>query len=85
MVSVLFGLCALTSLMCAFLLLRAYFRSRSLVLWWSGLCFAGLMVSNVVLVFDKLVFTNVNLQVWRLAIILVSLALLLYGLIYADE
>jgi hypothetical protein len=55
------------------------------VLLWSGLCFSGLMLSNAVLVLDKLVYTDIDLLPWRLWITLVSLAALLFGLIYANE
>ncbi|HZP64914.1 MAG TPA: DUF5985 family protein [Rudaea sp.] len=83
--SLVYALCAVTALLCAVLLLRSYARSRSRVLFWSGLCFTGLMVSNVVLVLDKLVYLDVDLQPLRLWITLVSLLMLLFGLIYANE
>lgn len=85
MAAVVYSLCGLTALLCAFLLLRAFVHTRSRVLWWSGLCFCGLTVSNAVLVLDKLVYTEIDLQPWRLAATLVSMLLLLYGLLYADE
>lgn len=80
-----YGLCALTSLISAFLLLRGYFRTRSTILWWSGLCFCGLSLSNAVLIFDKLVFPDVDLSLWRSGSTLVSLCLLIYGLINAKD
>lgn len=83
--SFVYGLVALTSLLCAVLLLRAYARSRLRVLLWSGLCFCGLVVSNGVLILDKVVFPDVNLLSVRLWITLLSLLLLLYGLIYESE
>lgn len=85
MASVLYGLCALTALACAALLLRAYRGSGSALLLWSGLCFCGLMVSNAVLVVDKLLMPEVNLLSVRLAVTAVSMLLLLYGLIYRSE
>jgi hypothetical protein len=80
-----YGLCALTSLLCALLLLRAFFRTRSSILWWSGLCFCGLTLSNTVLIFDKLVYPDIDLLGWRSWTTLISLALLVYGLINAKE
>lgn len=80
-----YGLCALTSLLCALLLLRAFFRTRSSILWWSGLCFCGLTMSNTVLIFDKLVYPDIDLLGWRSWTTLISLALLVYGLIIAKE
>ena len=85
MATFVYTLCALTSLMCAFLLLRAFYRTRSKVLWWSGLCFCGLVLSNTVLILDKLVYVDINLLGWRLWITLISLSLLLYGLVNSDE
>jgi hypothetical protein len=68
------------------LLLQAYFRSRYRLLLWSGLCFAGLTASNLLLVFDKVIFpTSVDLQVWRTGIALAAMTVLLYGLILDAE
>ena len=80
-----YTLCALTALLCACLLLQAYLRSRSRLLLWSGLCFAGLTANNVVLVLDKLVFLSTDLSVWRTILALASMAILLYGLIWDSE
>lgn len=74
-------LCALTSLTCAVLLFRGYLHSRVSLLLWSGLCFAGLMVENVMLFVDLVVVPDVNLFPWRNLAALVGLTLLLYGLI----
>ena len=83
--SLVYTLCAVTALLCAILLLRGYRNTRSKVLLWSGLCFAGLMLANAVRVLDKLVYTDIDLSPWRNAITLASLSMLLYGLIYARE
>jgi uncharacterized protein DUF5985 len=84
MAAVIYSLCALTSLACAVLLLRGYARTRAKLLFWSGLCFAGLTVNNVVLVLDRFVFLEVDLIPLRLATAVVALALLLHGLIWED-
>jgi hypothetical protein len=75
-------LCALTSVACAVLLLRGYSRSRLRLLLWSGLCFAALAVSNLVLFADLVVFQGVDMSLWRSTIGLVGIATLLYGLIW---
>lgn len=80
-----YGLCALTSLMCTFLLMRGYLRTRSTILFWSGLCFAGLTLSNAVLILDKVVFPDVDLSPWRGWSTLLSVSLLIYGLINAKD
>ncbi|HEU4621458.1 MAG TPA: DUF5985 family protein [Burkholderiaceae bacterium] len=82
---IVYTLCALTSFACMTLLLRGYLRTRFRLLFWSGLCFAGLTVNNVLLVMDRIVFTDVDLQPFRLSAALLAMLLLLYGLIYEDE
>jgi hypothetical protein len=85
MAAIIYGLCALTALFCAVLLLQAYRRSGYRLLLWSGLCFAGLTANNVLLVLDKLVFTELDLSLWRNSAALLSMAVLLYGLIWDSE
>jgi len=75
-------LCALTSTACAVLLLRGYERSRFRLLLWSGLCFVGLALNNVLLVVDKRVIPEMDLSVWRTLPALVGIALLLYGFVW---
>lgn len=73
-----------TSLLCAFLLLRAYRRSRYKLLLWSGVCFCGLTLNNVLLMLDKVVFTSYDLLTLRLVAALLALLPLLYGLIFEE-
>jgi hypothetical protein len=78
-------LCALTSLACAWLLLYRYRNSGHRLLFWSGLCFAVMTLNNLLLVFDKLVFPDIDLLPYRNASALVAVLLLLYGLIDEKE
>lgn len=78
---VIYSLCALTALSCAFLLLRSYWRTRFRLLLWSGMCFVGLTANNVLLVLDRMVFTEVDLSTWRLTLALVAVLLLVAGLV----
>lgn len=55
-----YALCAITSLLCAFLLLRGYRRNRTKLLFWSSICFAALAVDNIVLAIDLAVFPEVD-------------------------
>jgi hypothetical protein len=82
MAALFYGLCTLTALLCALLLLRAYSRSRYKLLLWGGLCFAGLTANNAMVVVDKLFLPEFNLFTWRLAVALISVLVLLYGLIW---
>lgn len=71
--------------LCALLLLRAYARVRQRLLLWSGLCFAGLTLSNSLVVVDLAVVPELSMYAWRLAVAAVSLLLLLYGLIFESD
>ena len=86
MASFVYILGTLVTLLCAVLLLRAYARVRLKLLLWSGLCFAGLTISNG-LVFVDLVMTppDVSLYGWRLGVAALSMAMLLFGLIWEGE
>jgi hypothetical protein len=81
-----YSLCTLTSLACAWMLLGSYRRTGHRLLFWSCLCFVGMTINNALLMVDKLVFpTSVDLLPYRLATAFLSVALLLYGLIYEKE
>lgn len=75
----------LTVALCAVLLLRAYRRSGKRLLLWSGLCFAGLTVSNALLLVDLAILPDIDMYVWRQGVAAVSLLSLLYGLIWESD
>jgi hypothetical protein len=79
---VIYVLCALTSLLTMILLFRAYRARRVRLLLWSGLCFAGLAVNNVLLFVDLVVIPNQDLSVVRQLPALGGLLLLVFGMIY---
>jgi hypothetical protein len=85
MAAIVYSLCTLTCLACFGLLLRGWLASRSRILFWSALCFAGLSANNFLLVADKLVFTSMDLSTLRLATALLAILLLLFGLIWGEE
>lgn len=80
-----YSLCALTALICSWLLLRAYRRTSYKLLLWGGVCFAGLTLNNVLLIVDKFVVPYIDLTSWRLVLALLSMTLFLYGLIWDSE
>ena len=82
---IVYTLCALTAFACALLLLRAYARTQSPLLFWSGLCFALLTVNNSLVVVDLVILPEVNLFLLRNLAALVGVMLLLYGLIWESE
>ena len=86
MASAVYFLCALTAILCAWLLLQAYLaRGRYRLLLWSGLCFVGLAANNLLLVVDKLVLPDVDLSLWRTSVALAAMMGLLYGLVVDAE
>jgi hypothetical protein len=85
MAALVYSLCALTALFCAYLLLQAYRRGGYRLLLWSGLCFVGLTLNNLLLVLDKLLLPDMNLSIWRTSAALVAMTILLYGLIWDSE
>ena len=72
---------AATTLVCALFLLRGYRQVRQPLLLFSGLCFAGLALSNLLVFVDLVVIPEIDLFPWRLGTAIVAMSLLLYGLI----
>jgi len=86
MAVLIYVLCSITALICAVMLLLGSRRTGSRMLFWSGLCFAGLAFTNLVVVVDALhVFPDENFSSLRLGSALVALMLLLYGLIFEEK
>jgi hypothetical protein len=85
MATLIYILCTLTSLACAGLLFSGYARTRHRLLFWSGLCFAGLTLNNLLVVLDRVLFPDADLLIYRLLSTLVGLLLLLFGLIWEEE
>ena len=82
MAEAVYVLSALTSLACTWLLLRGFAATRVRLLLWSGLCFIGLALNNVILFFDKVVAPDIDLSTWRLLPAFVGVCVLLFGLIW---
>jgi hypothetical protein len=75
MVALTYALCAITALACAIMLFVGARRS--------GLCFAGLSISNALIAVDAMTVPDLGLL--RLGVSLVSVALLLYGLVFEEK
>jgi hypothetical protein len=82
MASLVYTLCALTSLLCAVLLLKSYAREKARLLLWSGLCFICLALGNIILFFDLAVIDHMDLSSYRTLCNLAGVLTLLYGLIW---
>lgn len=77
---------AIVTATCSVLLLRGFAHSRSRLLLWSGLCFAGLTVSNTLLFIDLVLLPEEqNLYMWRLSTAAAAMLLLVYGLVFESE
>jgi hypothetical protein len=75
-------LCTITSALCAVLLIRSYVRVRQRLLLWSGLCFIGLALNNVLLLVGLVIGPADDLQLARGLVALGALGCLLWGLIW---
>lgn len=82
---VIYALSALVTFFCAFLLLRAYTQARRRLLLWSGVCFAILTVSNLLVFMDLVLFPAIDLYLWRLGTTAIALLVLVYGLLWESE
>ncbi len=77
-------LCGAFSVVCALMLFRRYLANHSNLLLWSSLCFLFLSFNNVFLVFDMVLFPEVdfNGSLWRNLLGAIAGSLLLFGLIW---
>ncbi len=85
MAEAVYTLCALTSVACAVLLLRAYRASRTPLLFWSSLCFIGLALNNALLILDFMVLPSVDLSILRSSVALAALTVLVGGLVWESK
>lgn len=79
---VIYLLCAATSLVVAAMLLRQYRKRRTRLLLWSVACFAGLAANNVLVYVDVVMFTGVDLSVYRGIAGTAAMATMVYGLVW---
>ena len=82
MASAVYALCALTSALCAILLLRAYLKNSARLLLWSSLSFIGLTVNNVLLFIDLGLVRTTDLALYRGLTASAAIMILLLGLIW---
>lgn len=80
-----FLLCAATCLLCAVMLFRGYSRTHVRLLLWSGLCFVGLMIDNILVYFDLFIVPTMSLVIWRKVPGLIAISLLLFGLVWDSK
>lgn len=78
-------LCLVTSVLCAYLLGRSFFRLRSRLLFWSAICFALLATVNFIVILDMEIFPHIDFRPYRLWLTLVAIAVLLFGFIWDED
>lgn len=82
MATTVYVLCALTSALCAGLLLRSWWATRTRLLLWSAVGFTGLAVNNLLLVVDERVLPGTDLGLLRDLSGMLAVTVLLLGLIW---
>lgn len=85
MAATVYILCFLTSLACAVLLLRGYFRNGVRLLLWSGLCFVGFALNNALLFTDLVILPHTDLALVRTLPALAGLVVLIFGLVWEEQ
>jgi len=79
-------LCAVTSILCAVLLLRGYHATRTRLLFWASLCFVFLALNNVILYFDLVVLPpQIDLFWYRNAAAAAGMLVLVFGLAWESR
>lgn len=83
--ALIYTLCFLTSSACAFLLARSFARTGMRLLLWSALCFLFLGLNNLAVIVDLLLVPQLDFQLIRVALSLIGISLLLFGLVWEAE
>jgi hypothetical protein len=78
-------LCLLTCIVCAGLLIRSWFKTRTRLLLWTAISFVFLAVNNFFLLADAILFPEIDLSGVRLIAALVAVSIMVFGLIWEAE
>lgn len=83
--AIVYLLCLVTSVVCAWLLVRSYLRTRTSLLLWSALCFVLLALNNLFVVGDMVLLPAVDLSLGRQVTALAAVCVLLVGFIWETQ
>lgn len=81
MAAVVYILCTILSVACAFLLYRGYKANGFRLLFWSSLGFVGFALNNSLLLVDQFLVPDHDLSVVRTVPAFIGMLVLIYGLI----
>ena len=85
MAAVVYLLCALTSLLCAIMLFKAFTKSKFRLLFWSSMGFTGFAMSNVLLFLDVVIFPDVTFIInFRTIPAVIGMIVMIYGLVMEE-
>ena len=82
---IVYSLCLVTSVACAWLLGSSYRRNGTRLLLWSSIAFVFLAANNLVLVLDLVIWPDIDLRVVRLSLSLAAVSSLIWGFIWEVE
>jgi len=85
MAQTVYSLGTLCSFVCAVLLLRGYKQGQQRLLLWSGLCFIGLTLNNVLVFIDLVLVPDVDLHLARWTVTSLALSLQVFGLVWESK
>jgi hypothetical protein len=81
--TIVYLLCFITSLACAWMLGRSYRQNGMRLLLWSAICFGFLALNNLALVFDLVVWPeSVDLRLLRISLALAAVVSLIWGFVW---
>ena len=81
-------LCAITSILCAVLLLRGHRASGMGLLFWASVCFIFLAINNVILYIDLVVIpasSPIDLFWYRNTAAVIGMLVLVFGLVWESR
>jgi hypothetical protein len=80
-----YGLCLAASALCASLLIRAWWKVRSRLLFWTALSFVFLTLNNLALVADMVIFPQTYLWPLRFVPAFTAVLVLLFAFIWESD
>lgn len=77
--------CFITCAVCAVLLVRSWFKTRTRLLLWVAISFTFLAVNNFFLFADTTLLPDVDLSSFRVLSAVIGVSILIFGLVWEAE